>query len=133
MNVFIFFALPALFFILTGFVSQVSAQGCGFSLISSDENRIVLRFELPPWKLEPVEAAGADFSQIRTRCGEDLLASGYPIVPQYKALVAVPPGSQASLRWSGENSLELHAGRLLPAQPASENRGDEDSRACLVQ
>ena len=131
MHVFIFFALQALFFILTGFVSQVSAQGCGFSLISSDENRIVLRFELPPWKLEPVEAAGADFSLIRTRCGEDLLASGYPIVPQYKALVAVPPGSQANLSWSGENSLELHAGRLLPAQPAPGNRVDEDSEPVL--
>ncbi|HUU28386.1 MAG TPA: type IX secretion system sortase PorU [archaeon] len=120
----------ALIFALSS--SSGLARGCGFSLISSDASRIVLKFELPDWELEPLEAEGAEFQLIRTTCGEDLLKGGFPILPQFKALIAVPPGSEASIRWNPENALRLQNIRLLPAQPAPREGEDEPDRPFTV-
>lgn len=113
---------------LTGFacgIQPVLASGCGFSLAGADEKRIVVRFELPPWELEPVDVSGASLAMIRTGCAEDLLKAGYPVIPQYKAVVALPPGSLASSHWNAGNTSRVQSGRIMPAQPAGQGVGDQ--------
>ena len=113
---------------LTGFacgIHPLLASGCGFSLAGGDENRIVVNFELPPWELDPVDLSGVSLARIRTECAEDMLKAGYPVLPQYKAVVALPPGSAISAQWSAGNPSTVRSGRIMPAQPAGQGTGDE--------
>ncbi len=106
-------------------IHPVLASGCGFSLAGTDEKRIVVGFELPPWELDPVDVSGVPLTRIRTGCAEDILKAGFPVLPQYKAVVALPPGSAVSSRWNPGNTLRMRAGRIMPAQPAGQGTGDE--------
>ena len=109
-----------------------SAAECGFNLISSDERRIVLQFHLPAWELEAVELDGASFSIIRTTCGEDMLRAGYPVLPQFKALIAVPPGCRIKSSWNQENIRLMKVSPLIPAQPAGRAEDDASEKFAPV-
>ena len=99
-------------------IHPLLASGCGFSLAGADENRIVVNFELPPWELDPVDLSGTSLDRIRTGCAEDMLKAGYPVLSQYKAVVALPAGSEISSQWNAGNTLIVRSGRIMPAQPA---------------
>ena len=108
-----------------GIDQALPATGCGFTLLSSDESRVTIRFELPDWELEGVDLGGSAFSRINARCGEQMLKAGYPVLPSYKTLVALPPGSAISSSFSSAAPARVNAGRLLPAQPEGKISADE--------
>jgi len=113
---------------LAGFacgIHPLLASDCGFSLAVGDQKRIVVDFELPPWELDPVDLSGVSMARIRTGCAEDMLKAGYPVLPQYKAVVALPPASTISSHWSAGNTSVVRSARIMPAQPAGRDTGDE--------
>ncbi|MEA2062661.1 MAG: C25 family peptidase propeptide domain-containing protein, partial [Gemmatimonadota bacterium] len=97
------------------------AQNAGFRLLSCNERRIEVGFELPGWRAEAIEVRDSRaFSVIRAGEGGELLVAGFPVLPEYKAVIAVPPGSRATVNWQTGGSRELTLPPILPAQPAGE-------------
>src|SRR4030042_1276401 len=113
---------------ISGCAVNLYGSGCGFHLAASGSERITIRFELPDWRPEAVDAGGAAMTRIVAACGEDILEPGYPVLPQFKALVALPPTSRITPHWSAANTLRLDLGRIIPAQPAPSLEAGEFDR-----
>ncbi len=93
----------------------------GFRLVASDERRIEVDFELPDWRIEALEVGGRVFSVILAEGAADLERGGFPVVPEYKALLAIPPGASVEVNRQSGSVNELTVPVPLPAQPAGDS------------
>jgi len=105
----------------------------GFSLVASDRRRIEVDFELPDWGIEALEVDGKAFSVIRAGGSAELRRAGFPAVPEYKAVLAVPPGVSAAVRWQAGPAREISVPLPLPPQPAQDSEaGDRDQPTTIT-
>ena len=119
--------------LLVGATGAYSSSPTGrvFSLVSSSRSRIEVRFELPAWRLEASELGGESFTRVEADRAEDLLVPGYPRLPAYKVVVAVPPGCTISPGWSAGPVRRVNAGRLIPALPAPRDEENESANTSI--
>jgi Peptidase family C25/Propeptide_C25 len=113
-------------------MNSSAAQAEGFRLVSSDEKRIEVEFELPAWRIEALDVQGRVFSVIHAAGAAEIKRSGYPVVPAYKALLALPPGSSVEVRWQSGTVKEQRVPLPLPAQPSQESLSEYQDRRVVT-
>ncbi len=109
---------------------SAAAAPPGLTLISCDRESAVIEFELPGYQAVEQELDGETFTQLSISGWGNLIEEGKPALPQAGFLLAMPPGSRASLT---VDVLESHTITLVNPQPAPAWLKDEDSEIPVEQ
>ncbi|MBN2289504.1 MAG: hypothetical protein JXQ83_09245 [Candidatus Glassbacteria bacterium] len=107
-----------------GTAPYVEAAAPGFRLVASGMSGIEVDFELPGWDVEALEVGGRAFTVIRADGASELERGGFPVLPEYKAVLAVPPSAAAEVSWQAVSQRTLSVPLPLPAQPAPGSDGE---------
>jgi hypothetical protein len=116
----------ALIWLLASGVSRAAAQNEGFSLISSGDAAIEVQFELPAWSVSPAGIGGRDYTRIAARGSQDLAVEGFPLLPEYRVLVALPASGEVRAHWSLENPSRLAVQPPPPFETVPEKGPDRE-------